>query len=128
VTPSIRQSIRLKNPSSPEYSRAEEEAERGANQEKVDRDALDKRAAQLVEEEREYKRQLLLVILAGLEELATAKGNAAEEMAPMGEELAAAGAEVPDVGDPRRVDVQTELRVLRDEKTQQLQSPNLREI
>jgi hypothetical protein len=107
--------LKLINPSSPEFSRLQEEADRAASQDQADRDALQTAEAKLAADEREYKKQLFLGLLTGLEEFGAAKSDAANQLIPIGAELAEAGNDIPEIDDPKITEIQTQLQALRDE-------------
>jgi hypothetical protein len=109
------ESLKLRNPSSPEFPKVQDEADRAASQEQADRDIQEKRETQLENEEREYKKQLFLSLLRGIEELGRAKAETANQMIPIGEELIEAGNDIPDIEDPHLTDIQNQLQTLRDE-------------
>jgi DNA repair ATPase RecN len=107
--------LKLSNPASPEVTRLQEESERAASQDQSDHDTLEKAEAKLLGDEREYKKQLFLGLLTGLEEFGAAKLDAANQLVPIGSELAETGNGVPDIDDPRIGEIETQLQALRDE-------------
>jgi hypothetical protein len=109
------EALKAKNPSSPEMTKLQSDAARAANQKDADSEALEKGETVAAADEREYKRAMFLAVIGALEQFGSARIAAGVELAPIGEELAEAGAGIPGIEDPRAVDVQSQLQALREE-------------
>lgn len=107
--------LRMKNPSSPECNRAENEYDLAVRQKENDESTSEQRQEQLLGEEREYKKQFLLCVLSVLEEYATARQSACNEVVSPAKEVAEIGESIPSYDDPQIEGLQSQLQSLRSE-------------
>ena len=107
--------LRLKNPSSPDCARAEDEYNRAVQQRQADQTAYEEREALLVTERKEYKKQLFSCILTSLGEYAAAKKEASEGMYPFGDKIKEIAITIPTYTDPTIEVLQTQVQALRSE-------------
>lgn len=109
------ETLRLKNPSSPEFSKAQDEYDRAVKQKQADATASEERDALLVTESKEYKKQLFQTILTALSQFATAQKEAADGMAPIGDKIKELAITIPTYTDPSIEVLQTKVQTLRSE-------------
>jgi chromosome segregation ATPase len=106
---------RVRNPSSPEFTKAQDEFDVALRQKQADLTALEERESQLRNEEREYKKQLFLVVTTAIEVFVNARLTACAGIAPLGAKISEIGKEIPDFVDPMIEVIQTQLQTLRSE-------------
>jgi hypothetical protein len=109
------EALHARSPGSPDYPRVKDERDRAASQADADAEAAQQRDAQLAAEEVQYKKGLFLAVLGALEEFTAARGGAAAALAPMGEQIEQAGAEVPFFQDPGAEQLSAQLKALEGE-------------
>lgn len=107
--------LRLKNPSSPEFTKAQDEYDRSVKQKQADATASEERDALLVTESKEYKKQLFQTILSALSQYATARKEASDGMAPIGDKIKELAITIPTYTDPSIEVLQTKVQTLRSE-------------
>lgn len=107
--------LRLKNPSSPDFSKAQDDYDRAVKQKQADATASEERDALLVTELKEYKKQLFQTILSALSQYATARKEASDGMAPIGDKIKELAITIPTYTDPSIEVLQTKVQTLRSE-------------
>jgi hypothetical protein len=109
------EALRTRNPAHPDVTKLQEEHNRALAQFQADQETFDKRAAQFATEQRDYKKELILVVLSALEDFANGKAESISGLVSIGEELAGVGAQVPFFTDTGKEQLQVQLQTLRDE-------------
>ena len=107
--------LRLKNPSSPDFTKAQDDYDRAVKQKQADATASEERDALLVTEAKEYKKQLFQTILTALSQFATAQKEASDGMAPIGDKIKELAITIPTYTDPSIEVLQTKVQTLRSE-------------
>lgn len=109
------ETLRMKNPSSPDCNRAENEYDLAVRTKESDEATSEQRQEQLLGEEKEYKKQFFLCILSALEEYAQARQSACNEVIASAKEVAQIGESIPFYDDPQIEGLQSQLQALRSE-------------
>jgi DNA repair exonuclease SbcCD ATPase subunit len=112
------EAMRIRNPTSPELPRMQDEYERALGQKKGDVETLEIREAQLTQEEAEYKKHVFLKLLAVLEQFAEARGRLGAAFEQIGRQLDGAAEELPFFADPLGEGLKAELDALQNEPTE----------
>jgi hypothetical protein len=107
--------LRAKNPASPEFARTQDEYDRAVSQQDADEDALRQRGDQQAVDDKQYKKDMFLVVLNALELFATTRISGMDALAPFGAQLVTAAQEIPEYEDSSRDVLQTQIQTLRSE-------------
>lgn len=109
------ETLRGKNPSSPDLTRVQEDYDVALGQQQTDTANAEQRQTQFNTESTEYKRQLFICILNTLELYANAKQSVTSRAASIGDQMADLGATIPEIDDPGLGIILTQLESLRNE-------------
>lgn len=111
-------SLRARNPSSPEFARAQDEYDQAVRQKQADQGAADARALRLADDERAYRREFALGALRALEEYAYARASASATLVLAGRQLLQHGDAIREFEDPTIDILQSQLQQLSSEPIQ----------
>ncbi|OHS98697.1 hypothetical protein TRFO_08672 [Tritrichomonas foetus] len=107
--------LKIKNPSSPDCQKAQDEYDRAIKQKQADATAAEEREALLVTETKEYKKQVFQVILQALAQFASAKQSSSAAMSPFGEEISELAGTIPPYTDQSIEVLEKQVEELRNE-------------
>jgi hypothetical protein len=107
--------LRARNPASPEVARAQAEYDGAVSQQEADDDTFLQRSEQQVADDKQYKKDLFLVVLNALELYATTMISGMEAFEPFGAQLVSAAQEIPEYEDSSRDLLRTQIQTLRSE-------------
>ena len=107
--------LRLKNPSSPDFARAQDEYDRAVKQKQNDATAAEEREALFQTEVKEYRKQLFQTVLQALAMYAQAKQASAQSMEPFGDEIAELAKTIPPYTDPTIESLEKQVEDIRNE-------------
>ena len=109
------ETLRIRNPSSPEFNKAQDEYDQWIRQKQADITALEEREATLVTEVKEYKKELFRTIVNALITYVGAKEEVCSSSASIGDQISDLGAQIPPYDDPTIETLQTQLQAYRSE-------------
>ncbi|OHS93913.1 hypothetical protein TRFO_39910 [Tritrichomonas foetus] len=109
------ETLRVKNPSSPDFTRAQDDYDQCLRQKQADITALEEREAVLVTETKEYKKELFKVVIAALGQFVSAKQQSAASLVSIGDQISELGGQIPPYDDPSIEVLQTQLQAYRSE-------------
>jgi hypothetical protein len=107
--------VRVRNPGSGEFIKAQDAAGAADRQQQTDLSQLQEREAQLLIDEREYKKQMFTVILSAMEILIGPRIVSVDAAASFGDQIADSGRDIPEFFDPQIEVIRSELQTLRSE-------------
>ena len=109
------ETLRIKNSSSPEFSKASVDYDVAVRQKQTDITAYEERQQQLNTEEKEYKKELIKTILTNLSQYLTSKIENSASLVSIGERIEELSGQIPPLDDPSIDSLQTELQALASE-------------
>jgi hypothetical protein len=113
------EAMRIRAPGSPDVARLRDELECALSQKRGDTETLARREAQLVIEERDYRKQIFLNLITAFEHFAEGRGRCGASLQTIGAQLVQAANEFPFFDDPQAEALRAELETLRNEPFEQ---------